>query len=184
LRTYRTTQTRIISLTGSPDDLTTDLSRISGSFVIARNTAFIYKGKPVEVKQIGRELGVRYVIEGTVRRSANLIQVNAQLIDTETGGHMWADRFETDRRNLPQEQSEITSRLAKTLNVQLIEAANSRLERERSIDPDARDLVMRGWAFFNRPFPQPPCKRLSGPSNEHWRSTHAQLMRGSVSQGL
>jgi len=137
---------------GVTDDLTTDLSRISGSFVIARNTAFTYKGKSVEVKQIGRELGVRYVIEGSVRRSANLIQVNAQLIDTETGGHMWADRFETDRRNLPEEQSEITSRLAKTLNVQLIEAANSRLERERAIDPDARDLVMRGWAFFNRPF--------------------------------
>jgi TolB-like protein len=82
---------------GITDDVTTDLSRISGSFVIARSTAFTYKGKPVDVKQIGRELGVRYVIEGSVRRSGNQVQVNVQLIDAETAAHLWADRFETDR---------------------------------------------------------------------------------------
>jgi TolB-like protein/class 3 adenylate cyclase len=137
---------------GITDDLTTDLSQIPESFVIARNTAFTYKGKPVDVKQIGRELGVRYVIEGSVRRSANQVQVNVQLIDTETGGHIWADRFETDRRNLAEAQSEIPGRLARTLNVQIIEAANHRIERERAVDPDARDFAMRGWASFNRPF--------------------------------
>src|SRR5207237_179937 len=83
------------------DDLTTDLSGISDSFVIARNTAFAYKGKPVDVKQVGRELGVRYVLEGSVRRAGDQVQVNAQLIDTETGAHLWANRFDTNRQNLP-----------------------------------------------------------------------------------
>jgi class 3 adenylate cyclase/TolB-like protein len=137
---------------GSTDDLTIDLSQIPESFVIARNTAFTYKGKPVDVKQTGRELGVRYVIEGSVRRSANQVQVNVQLVDTETGGHIWADRFETDRRNLAEAQSEIPGRLARMLNVQIIEAANHRIERERAVDPDALDFAMRGWASFNRPF--------------------------------
>jgi adenylate cyclase len=83
---------------GITDDLTTDLSRISGSFVIARNTAFTYKGKSVDVKQIGSELGVRYVLEGSVRRTGDQVRVNVQLIDTESGAHLWADRF--DRRKL------------------------------------------------------------------------------------
>jgi TolB-like protein/class 3 adenylate cyclase len=102
---------------GITDDLTTDLSRISGSFVIARNTAFTYKGKLVDAKQIGHDLGVRYVLEGSVRRTGDQIRVNAQLIDTESGGHLWADRFDTDRVNLPQAQNEITSRLAGILNI-------------------------------------------------------------------
>jgi adenylate cyclase len=131
---------------GITDDLTTDLSRISGSFVIARNTAFTYKGKPADVKQIGRELGVRYLIEGSVRRSGNQVQVNVQLIDAETGAHLWADRFDTDRTNLTGAQNEITGRLARTLNVELFQAASRRIERERTTDPDARDLSMRAWA--------------------------------------
>ena len=85
---------------GITEDLTTDLSRISGSFVIARNTAFTYKGIAVDAKQLGRDLGVRYVLEGSVRRLGDQVQVNVQLIDTESGAHVWADRFETDRRNL------------------------------------------------------------------------------------
>ena len=80
---------------GITDDLTTDLSRISGSFVIARNTAFTNKGKPVDAKQIARELGVRYVLEGSVRRAGDKVQVNVQLIDATTGAHLWADRFDT-----------------------------------------------------------------------------------------
>jgi TolB-like protein len=82
------------------DDLTTDLSHISDSFVIARTTAFAYKDKPADVRQIGRELGVRYVLEGSVRRLGEQVQVNAQLIDAESGAHIWADRFDTDRTNL------------------------------------------------------------------------------------
>jgi TolB-like protein/Tfp pilus assembly protein PilF len=135
---------------GITDDVTTDLSRISGSFVIARYTAFTYKDKPVDVKQIGRELGVRYVIEGSVRRSDNQVQVNVQLIDAETGAHLWADRFDTDRTNLTQAQNEITGRLARTLNVELVEAASRRIERERAVDPDARDLATRAWARLLR----------------------------------
>ena len=136
---------------GITDDLTTDLSRISGSFVIARNTAFTYKGRPVDAKQIGRELGVRYVLEGSVRRAGDQIRVNAQLVDAETGAHVWADRIDTDRANLPQVQNEITSRLARTLNVELIKDVSRRIEQEKAIDPDARDLVMRGWALRYRP---------------------------------
>jgi adenylate cyclase len=135
---------------GITDDLTTDLSRISGSFVIARNTAFTYKGKSVDVKQVGRELGVRYVLEGSVRRVGDQVRVNVQLVDGESGAHLWADRFDTDRANLAQAQDEITGRLARTLNLELVEASVRRSEQERAIDPDARDLVMRGWALYNR----------------------------------
>ncbi len=131
---------------GITDDLTTDLSRISDSFVIAHTTASTYKGKPVDVKQIGRDLGVRYVIEGSVRRSGNQVQVNVQLIDAETGAHLWADRFDTDRTNLAKAQDDIVGRLARTLNLELFQAASQRIERERAADPDARDFAMRAWA--------------------------------------
>jgi len=136
---------------GITDDLTTDLARISGSFVIARNTAFTYKGKPVDVKQVGRELGVRYVLEGSVRRASDQVRVNVQLIDAETGAHVWADRFETDRRNLAEAQSEITGRLAQSLNLELVRDVGRRIEQEKAAHPDAQDLVMRGWALYHRP---------------------------------
>jgi TolB-like protein/class 3 adenylate cyclase len=93
---------------GITDDLTTDLSRIADSFVIARNTAFAYKGKSVDAKEIGRELGVRYVLQGSVRRTGDQVRVNVQLIDAESGAHLWADRFDTDRANLAAAQDEIT----------------------------------------------------------------------------
>ncbi len=136
---------------GITDDLTTDLSRIPGSFVIARNTAFTYKGKPVDTRQIGRELGVRYVLEGSVRRMGDQVRVNVQLIDAGSGAHLWADRFETDRRNLAEAQNEITGRLARVLNVELVKDASRQIEQEHPVDPDARDLVMRGWSWFYQP---------------------------------
>jgi TolB-like protein/class 3 adenylate cyclase len=136
---------------GITDDLTTDLSRISGSFVIARNTAFTFKGKPVDVKQIGRDLGVRYVSEGSVRRSGERVQVNVQLIDAETGAHVWADRFNTGRQDLAEAQCDITGRLARSLNVELVRDVSRRIEQEGGVNPDARDLVMRGWAQWHRP---------------------------------
>jgi TolB-like protein/class 3 adenylate cyclase/Tfp pilus assembly protein PilF len=136
---------------GITDDLTTDLSRISGGFVIARNTAFTYKGKAVDVKQIGRELGVHYVIEGSVRRTGDQVQVNVQLIDAETGAHVWADRFDTNRTSLTEAQSGITGRLARSLNVELARDVGRRIEQEKEVKPDARDLVMRGWAQWYRP---------------------------------
>ena len=97
---------------GITEDLTTDLSRIADMFVISRNTAFTYRNKPVDTKQIGRELGVRYVLEGSVRRSGNQVRVNAQLIDAETDAHLWAERFDRDTGDLFALQDEITSRIA------------------------------------------------------------------------
>jgi TolB-like protein len=136
---------------GITDDLTTDLSQISGSFVIARNTAFTYKNKPTDAKQIGRELGIRYVLEGSVRRMGDQVRVNVQLIDSDSGAHLWADRFDTNRANLALAQNEITGRLAWTLNIELLRDAGQRIEHENTINPDARDLVMRGWARWYRP---------------------------------
>ena len=134
---------------GITDDLTTDLSHLSGSFVIARNTAFTYKGKPVDVKQVGRELGVRYVLEGSVRRVGETITVNAQLISTETGAHVWADRFDGERAKLGQLQVEVVARLANSLGVELVKAESLRAMRERSNNLDAGDFSMRGWAMLN-----------------------------------
>jgi adenylate cyclase len=133
------------------DDLTTDLSRIVNSFVIARTTAFTYKGKPIDVKQIGRDLGVRYVLEGSVRRLGEQVQINVQLVETETGAHVWADRFNTDRANLARAQNEITGRLAQTLRLQLLEAVGRSIDLDKATNLDARDLVMRGWALYYRP---------------------------------
>jgi adenylate cyclase len=130
------------------EDLTTDLSRIAGSFVIARNTAFTYKGIAVDVRQLGRDLGVHYALEGSVRRVADQVQVNVELIDATTGAQVWADRFDTDRRNLAEAQNEITGRLARTLNLELVQAVGRQIGNER--DPDAQDLIMRGWALYQR----------------------------------
>src|SRR5215469_10769426 len=133
---------------GITDDLTTDLSRLSGSFVIARNTAFTYKGKQVDAKQIGHELAVNYILEGSVRRVGDEVRVNVQLIDGENGAHLWADRFYTDRANLAAAQDEITGRLARALKVELVADVGRRIDRDHAVDPDARDLVMRGRALL------------------------------------
>jgi TolB-like protein len=97
---------------GVTESLTTDLSRLAGSFVIARNTAFTYKGNPFDVKQIGRDLNIRYVLEGGVQRSGNRMRINVQLIDAETGAHVWAERFDKPVANLFNMQDEIVARLA------------------------------------------------------------------------
>jgi len=135
---------------GITEDLTTDLSRIPGSLVIARNTAFTYKGKPIDVKRVGRDLDVDYVIEGSVRRAGEQVRVNIQLIDAATATHLWAERFDTDRVNLADAQNEIAGRLARTLNLQLIEVAARRIEQQGAVDPEAGDLLMRGWASYYR----------------------------------
>jgi adenylate cyclase len=133
---------------GITEDLTTDVARIQGSLVIARNTAFTYKGKPVDAKQIGRELGVRYVLEGSVQRSANQIRVNAQLVDAETGAHLWAERFDRDSGDLFALQNEITARIARALQSQLAIAEAARRPTDR---PDALDYMLRGRAVLTRP---------------------------------
>jgi adenylate cyclase len=133
---------------GITDDLTTDLSRISGAFVIARNTAFTFKGKPVDVRKIGREFGVCYVVEGSLRRTGASVRVNVQLTDAESGAHLWADRFDTDRASLPAAQDEIIGRLARTLNIKLMEVASHRIEQATARKPAPNDLLIRGLATF------------------------------------
>src|SRR5215469_13134766 len=132
---------------GITDDLTTDLSRIAGSFVIARRTAFTYKGKAVDVKQIGRELGVRYALEGSVRRSGKQVRTNTQLIDTDTGANLWADRFDRDVGDLFTLQDEITSRIAFALDLELIAAEVT----SPTDHPDALDYFLRGRAALSKP---------------------------------
>jgi TolB-like protein/Flp pilus assembly protein TadD len=132
---------------GITEDLTTDLSRIEGMVVISRNTAFTYRNKPVDAKQIGRELGVRYLLEGSIRRSGNQVRVNAQLINAETDAHLWAERFERDISDLFALQNEITGRIAIALNLALIGAEADRLTER----PDALDYIFRGRAIFWKP---------------------------------
>ncbi len=142
------TRSRSISSTGSRRALTTDLSRIRGAVVIARNTAFTYKGKPLDVKTIGRELNVRYVLEGSVQRGGNRMRVNVQLIDAETGSHLWAERFDKPLADLFDMQDEIVARLANALNAQLVAAEARRAEQAPT--PDSMDLYFQGLAWFNK----------------------------------
>ena len=133
---------------GVTESLTTDLSRLSGSFVIGRNTAFTYKGKHVALKQIGRELNVRYVLEGSVQRSSNRLRVNVQLIDAETGAHLWAERFDKPLADLFDMQDEIVARLANALSPQLTAAEAHRAER--APHPNSVDLQFQGMAWLNK----------------------------------
>jgi TolB-like protein len=125
------------------DELTTGLARIKGSFVIARNTAFTYKGKPVDAKAIGKDLGVRYVLEGSVQPSGVQVRVNAQLIDADSGAHFWAEQFDTARSDLLQMQDEIVTHLVRALELQLPEAEVARLKRTPATNPDAEDLALQ-----------------------------------------
>jgi len=133
---------------GVTESLTTDLSRISGSFVIGRNTAFTYKGKAVDLKQVGNELGVRYVLEGSVQRGGNRLRVNIQLIDAESGKHLWAERFDKPLADLFDMQDEIVAHLANQLGTELVAAEARR--SERAPQPDSMDLYFQGLASVNR----------------------------------
>jgi TolB-like protein len=126
------------------ESLTTDLSRIGGSFVIGRHTAFTYKGKALDLKSIGRELNICYALEGSVQRGGNRLRVNVQLVDAETGNHLWAERFDKPIADLFDMQDEIVSRLAHTLQSQLVVAEARRAAR--SLHPDATDLIFQGRA--------------------------------------
>ena len=137
---------------GVSQSLITDLSRgMPGSFVIAHSTAFTYKGKAVDATQIGRDLGVRYPLEGSILRSGERVRVNAQLIDAQTGAHLWAERFDKDRTDLFTMQDEIVARIARTVGLQVIDEEARRATRKgRAGHPNATDLTMRGWALHNR----------------------------------
>jgi adenylate cyclase len=136
---------------GLTEDLTTDLSRLSGSFVIARNTASTYGGQAVDVRRVGRELGVRYALEGSVRRSGERIRVNVQLADTTSGSQVWADRFDHDRVDLLGLQDAITGRLANALRVELIRSAARDADRRRAGSTEALDLLLRARALRQKP---------------------------------
>jgi TolB-like protein/Flp pilus assembly protein TadD len=128
--------------------LTTDLSRLPDYFVISRKSALTYKGREANVRQIGQELGVRYVVEGSVQRLASRIRVNAQLVDAETGAHLWAERFDKTVGDLLDMQEEITARLTRALDMRLIAAEERRLQHERSDNMSSVDFALRGWAIF------------------------------------
>jgi TolB-like protein/class 3 adenylate cyclase len=149
---------------GVTESLTTDVSRIRGAFVIGRNTAFTYKGKAVDLKLIGRELNVRYVLEGSVQRGGNRMRVNVQLIDAETGNHLWAERFDKPLADLFDMQDEIVARLANTLDGQLINAEAGRARRGST--PDAGDLYFQGIAWLN-----------NGPTPENVAQAHGLFDR-------
>ena len=133
---------------GVTESLTTDLSRMRGAYVVARNTAFTYKGKPLDAKTIGRELNVRYVLEGSVQRSGTRMRLNVQLIDAETGNHLWAERFDKPLADLFDMQDEIVARLAGALNTELA-AAEARYA-ERTSTPNSMDLYFQGMAWLNK----------------------------------
>src|SRR5215469_4686458 len=129
---------------GITEDLTTDLSRLVGYSIISRNTAFTYRNRPSDTKQIGRELGVRYVLEGSVQRLGNRIRVSAQLIDAETDTHLWADRLDRDAGDLFALQNDITSQIAVALHAELVRAEAAR----PAVQPDVVDYVLRARAFY------------------------------------
>jgi len=133
---------------GITENLTPDLSRLGGSFVIARNTAFTFKGKNTDAREIGKELGVRYVLEGSVQRDQNRIRLNAQLIDAESGGHLWADRFDKPLADLFDMQDEIVASLASQLGAELI--TNEARRAERASTPDSMDLYFQGMAWLDK----------------------------------
>jgi TolB-like protein len=131
------------------DILTTDLSRVSGMFVIARNTAFMFKDRQIDARQIGRSLGVRYVVEGSIQTGPNTVRVIVQLIDGESGAHLWADRFDKPRGDLFAMEDEIASRLTRGLVLALLRVESRRAEQSHG--DDAHVLALRGWALLQQP---------------------------------
>ena len=132
---------------GVTESLTTDLSRIGASFVIAR-TALAYKGKPIDAREIGRELNVRYVLEGSVQRGGARMRVNVQLIDAETGNHLWAERFDKPLGDPFDTQDEIVARLANLIRAQV--TATEAKRAKRAPNPDAMDFYLQGWALWDK----------------------------------
>jgi TolB-like protein/class 3 adenylate cyclase/Flp pilus assembly protein TadD len=125
------------------DELTTALARIRNAFVISRNTAMTFKSKPIDAKAIGKDLGVRYVLEGSVQPSGDRMRVNAQLIDAESGAHLWAEQFDTPRADLLQTQDAIVTHLAHAMDLQLVWAEGGRAKRTPSVNRDAEDLALQ-----------------------------------------
>jgi adenylate cyclase len=135
---------------GITEDLTTDLSRISGLFVVARNSSFSYKGRSVDLRSVAEELGVRYILEGSVRRSGDQVRINAQLIDGSSGGHLWAERFDGTMANVFSLQDEVNRRIVSALEVKLTADDRRQFEKVETDIPEAYDLMLRGVEEYNR----------------------------------
>ena len=138
---------------GMTDDLITDLSKISGLFVIARNSTFAYKGKPIKIRQVAEELSVRYILEGSVRRVADRIRINAQLIDATTGGHLWAERYDGNLGDVFSLQDNITRKIVFALAIKLTQNEEAEVARKDTIEIPAYDAFLQGWAHYVRHTP-------------------------------
>jgi TolB-like protein/class 3 adenylate cyclase len=138
---------------GITEDLITDLSKIAGLFVIARNSVFTYKGKPVKIKQVSEELGVRYILEGSVRRADNQVRINAQLIDATTGGHLWAERYDSQMVDIFALQDKITRNIVSELRLKLTGGEEDQVARKETDSPKAYDAFLKGWAYYRHETP-------------------------------
>jgi TolB-like protein/class 3 adenylate cyclase len=139
---------------GMTEDLITDLSKISGLFVIARNSVFTYKGKAVKVRQVAEELGVRYVLEGSVRKAGDQVRINAQLIDAATGGHLWAERYDGSLTDIFGLQDQVARKIVAVLAVQLTAGEQQRVARKETEVPEAYDAFLQGWQHYLRQNPE------------------------------
>lgn len=139
---------------GMTEDLITDLSKVAGLFVIARNSTFVYKDKAKDIREVARTLGVRYVLEGSVRRSGAEIRVNAQLVDATTGGHVWADRFDGDLKNIFAFQDKVTRNVVTALAVELTKDDRERVARRGTGNVRAYDVFLKGWQHYLRQTPE------------------------------
>ena len=146
---------------GMTEDLITDISKISGLFVIARNSVFTYKGKAVKVHQVAEELGVRYVMEGSVRRVGNQVRINAQLIDATTGGHLWAERYDGSLDDVFAMQDKITQKIVTALSVTLTSQEEDNRAKVETKNPDAHDAFLRGWERYRHGTPEDFVKAIS-----------------------
>lgn len=138
---------------GITEDLTTDLSRISGLFVVARNSSFSYKGRSVDLRTVAQELGVKYILEGSVRRVDDQIRINAQLVDGESGGHIWADRFDGTMADIFSLQDDVNREIVEKLKVNLTPTEEERLVKVETVNPDAYDILLRGlqqYTYYSR----------------------------------
>jgi adenylate cyclase len=145
---------------GMTDDLITDLSKHSGLFVIARNSVFTYKGQPAKIQQVAEELGVRYVLEGSVRRAGDQLRINAQLIDAVTGGHLWAERYDGSITDIFALQDQVTRNIVTALAVRLTGEEQSGEARTETENPRAYDAFLRGWAYYRRNTPDDVAKAV------------------------
>ncbi|MBP1699486.1 MAG: guanylyl cyclase, partial [Deltaproteobacteria bacterium] len=139
---------------GMTEDLITDLSKVAGLFVIARNSTFMYKGKATDIREVAKTLGVRYVLEGSVRRSGAEVRVNAQLIDATTGGHVWADRYDGDLKNIFAFQDKVTRNVVTALAVELTKDDRERVARRGTGNVQAYDIFLKGWQHYLRQTPE------------------------------